>query len=461
MSVSDLARRLNKPSWQLSFVFLAFILGVAVHSWIPQPLPMVELTIAGFLSLTFGILLVGRRQAVIFFSLTALLFGLARYAVSFPTEGALSLASAVGAEARIEGTILNDPANTHGQQQVILGEVRVNDQPKEQSLIAYFASYPDLSYGWQISFRCRLNAPEASDDFDYPRFLLKEGIVATCFSHDEPMVLSRVPKNPVRAVLYNLRQWIQDRLRQALPEPTASISAGLLIGVKTLPAELDDAFRKIGVSHIFAASGSNVGMVLLVCMSALAYLTRRQKALWVFLLAIVVYVMIAGAEAAVVRAGIMAAVILLATHSGRATTPRNLLLLAATLMLLANPRLLRDDVGFQLSMLATTGMAVFSKTFNQKLEFLPKAFGLREAFSTTCSATLFTLPIMLINFHQFSFLSPIANLLILPLVPYAMVFSSIAVVFTAIWLPIGIAIGGLAWSLEQLIIVIAKALAQV
>ncbi len=468
MSVWAWVRRIPKqlglhtrhPSWQLSFVLLAFLLGIGIHSWIVTPLPFFPMLTAALGALTAAVFLLGHhRLALVAFMISACLFGLARYAVSFPSQGADSIAGAIGSEVRLDGTIVNDPSSAEERQEVILDYISVNDAPRQNKIVAYFARYPDLSYGWRLSFRCRLEEPKAIEGFDYPRYLLKDGIVAICFSGDEPMVVSRAADHPVRAVLYALRDTIEALFHRALPEPAASISAGLLLGIKTLPEKLDAIFRAVGVSHIFAASGSNVAMVLMVFASALSYVVRRQKAFWMLLLLTGVYVVLAGAEAAVVRAGIMAAAVLIATHTGRATTPRNLILLAAALMLAANPRLLRDDVGFQLSVLATSGMALLSKPVGERLEFLPQAFGVREALATTISASIFTLPIMILNFHQFSLVSPIANLLILPLVPYAMVFSTVAAALVAVVPAAGIAVGGLAWGVERLIVIIATALA--
>ncbi|MEK9130992.1 MAG: ComEC/Rec2 family competence protein [Patescibacteria group bacterium] len=452
--------RFRQPSWQLSFVLIAFLFGVAAHSWIGAPLPAEILLIIGLVVLTVGLILLGRRFAIVFFVLSALLFGLARYAISFPTTGSSSVASFIGGEARIEGTIVNDPMSSGERQEVILDELIVNGNVTENKLITYLQRYPELDYDTRISFRCQLDAPKPFDSFAYDRFLLRVGIVATCFSYDEPMIVS-APSFSLRGTIYTLRSAIQTLLNRALPEPESSISAGLLLGIKTLPDKLSADFRKIGVSHIFAASGSNVAMLLLVLTSAVAYIVRRQKAFWFLLGAVVIYIIMAGAEAAVVRAGIMAVTVLLATHSGRATSPRNLILLAAAVMLATNPRLLRDDVGFQLSMLATTGIAVLSTRLNKTFAFIPKAIGLRQAMATTISATLFTLPIMLLNFNQFSLLSPIANLLILPLVPYAMATSAIAALAAAIHPTFGVFVGGLAWGVERLIIVIASVLAAI
>lgn len=452
-------RAVKRPSWQLSLILIGFLIGVTIASFVTAPPPSDLLIVMMLASLLLGAFLLPRPQAFAVLAVCALCFGLWRYSLSFPSEGSDSITSEAGREVRIEGTIVTDPALNGTSQQFALDNLLANGVAKDNKIQVSMQRYPEHSYGDRISFRCKLNLPKSSEDFDYPRYLLRTGIVATCFPRDEALVVSTGNASPIRAVLYDLRHTIQNLLDGAMPEPASSISAGLLLGLKDLPDSLDAAFRKIGVSHIFAASGSNVAMVLLVVSGALAYFTKRQRTLWILLGATFVYVILAGAEAAVVRAGIMGAIVLIASHSGRASSPRNLILLAATLMLIVNPRLLRDDVVFQLSILATTGMMVLRPRFNKVFAFLPETLGIREAMVTTFAATAFTLPIMIFNFHQFPLISPIANLLILPLVPYAMAFAAIAAVVVAIIPPIGVAVGGIAWAIEHSIVIIATALA--
>lgn len=454
----------RRPSWQMSLILIGFLLGVAVHSWINQPLPASTLFIIACVLVPIGAtIILGQNTksiALFLLVLAAIAFGLARYASSFPINDSTSVERAIDANVRLQGVVVSAPTASATYQQAVLDRLELNGEAANNKVLAYLPTSPALHYGQKISFRCTLVRPEPFDGFAYDRYLLRVGIVATCFSHDEPLVVEEAPWS-VRGAIFTLRQTSQRLLQTALPEPAASISAGLLLGLKTLPDDLEKDFQKIGVSHIFAASGSNVAMMLLVVTGALAYVVRRQRAFTFLLAAVVIYVLLAGAEAAVVRAGIMAVVVLIANQSGRASSTRNLILLAATVMLLANPRLLRDDVGFQLSMLATTGMAVLTPRLNTFLAFMPKALGLRQALSTTLSATLFTLPIMIFNFHQFPLISPVANLLILPLVPYAMVTATFAGLAVLVHPSLGVAVGGFAWALEQLIMLIAGALAAI
>jgi competence protein ComEC len=169
-----------------------------------------------------------------------------------------------------------------------------------------------------------------------------------------------------------------------------------------------------------------------------------------------------GAEAPAVRAGLMAAMMLLGQFFGREGNQGRFLLFAVMIMLLISPLIL-FDIGFQLSFAATAGIIwlypiLRNKTFCSSSENFDsvsdslankrtlsnKVFGARkvkphkicwtrhvlmkifsfpllgEAFLVTVSAQLITLPILLVNFGQFSWLSPLANSLVLPTIPIIM-----------------------------------------
>ena len=113
--------------------------------------------------------------------------------------------------------------------------------------------------------------------------------------------------------------------------------------------------------------------------------------------------------------------VLLAGQLGRLNKPGNLLILSAAVMIGINPKILRDDIGFQLSFLAVFGLFYLAPYLEKRLSFLPSTFYLKESLVATISAQIITLPIMIFNFGQVSLIAPIANLLVLPLMPPVMI----------------------------------------
>ncbi len=462
MLVSDLAsvikRRARYPSWQLFFILCGFVAGIFLASWGTFAFdPRVTLTSA--LVIFFVALIISRRDLrllLLFFC--AMSLGIARYQFTAPFES--DNTTVLGQEVRIEGIIVNDPEPVDRNQNVVLDALTGNDEPINAKLLAHLPLYPVLEYGQRVSFRCKLETPVPINGFAYDRYLHVQGVSLVCFSHDEPYVIAQDQGNFFRSSVYRLRAAIELGLQRSLPEPTVGLAKGLLLGEKVLSDDLTIDFRRVGLSHILAASGYNVTAVLTLLFGGLIFFLRRQRAIFALLVGVVLYVLLAGAEAPVIRAGIMGATVLIARHAGRHSTPRNLLALTASVMLAFNPLLLRDDIGFQLSMLSTIGMTLWADRLSKRFAFIPETLGLREAWSASLAATAATLPLTIFQFGAISLVSPIANLLVLPFIPYAMALSACSAASALVLPMLAPFFGAPAWAIETLMLAITHVLAQ-
>ena len=135
------------------------------------------------------------------------------------------------------------------------------------------------------------------------------------------------------------------------------------------------------------------------------------------------------------RAGLMGFLVLWALKLGRLNKMTNSLIMTAAVLLLINPRLLRDDAGFQLSFLALAGLVYVYPIFKaiwQKIKW-PKLKGLSDAWLITLSAQVFTLPILAYNFNQISLVAPIANLAVLWSLPILTISILGALVLSILW----------------------------
>jgi competence protein ComEC len=124
-----------------------------------------------------------------------------------------------------------------------------------------------------------------------------------------------------------------------------------------------------------------------------------------------------------------------------------------------NPFTLLYDVGFQLSFLATMGLILTGNHLEKLFKFLPDSFGLREAFAMTFSAQIFALPVILFNFKRLSLISPVANVFVVPFIPFAMLFGFIGVVVSYFWFDLGYVIIFPAWLVLKYIIKVTEVLA--
>ena len=275
--------------------------------------------------------------------------------------------------------------------------------------------------GERFLFSCELAQVENfSEEFDYRMYLAKEGVGFIC---EEGTVGERLPPTFLGGILQKLeqgRKFTERSLARALPEPELGLAEGLVLGGgQYLSKNVEENFRRIGMTHIVAVSGYNILLVAGACFFLFARmgLWRRQK-IFLASLGVWAFIIFVGAPASAVRAGSMALLFFLAMATGRKSSGFVVLLASAFLMLAHNPLLLFYDIGFQLSFMALLGI-LFAST-----EYETETFGLKERFIQVVRTTLWVealiLPLIMYHFGTLTWFSLVANIVLLPLVPLAM-----------------------------------------
>ncbi len=368
------------------------------------------------------------------FTLSSLL-GIWRYSLATPSTN--SVAFHLAKNASVTGVIMTHSVGEKGET-LTLERLAVNGEQVGDKILTFVPLYSHGELGDRVGVHCDLEAPEPLDGFRYDRYLAAKSIYAQCYSRSEPFILKREEVNNPKVILGKIHEKAVGEIRRTYGEPHAQLLAGLLLGDNSFSDKWKQKFITTGTSHVVAASGYNVALVSSLALAFLIYAgLRRQYAFPFVLFAIASFVIIAGGSGAVLRAGIMGAIAVSATQLGRKSSARNALLLTTAIMVMIEPRILRDDTGFQLSVLSTTGLIAFAKPIAAKLEWIPEAFGLRESLSCTLAATFATLPVIIFGFHRLSIIGPVTNLLVLPFLPYAMATGTFGVlvhVFT--WFPL-------------------------
>jgi competence protein ComEC len=264
------------------------------------------------------------------------------------------------------------------------------------------------------------------DAFDYQAYLERYNIYGV-MAYPKILILKTNRASKVKFWLLKVKQSFIHRLEKFLPEPQNSLALGVLIGAKRgLPTQILDNFNRSGTSHIVAVSGYNIAIIV-SALSILAWVFGRSWSFWVSLLFILGFVIIAGASPSVIRAGVMGMLLLLGFKLGRLYSVMPALVLAGSLMLWQNPKILLADIGFQLSFCATLGIILFMPLWEELAKNWSKLAGLKSIFFVSVSAILATLPITLPTFSQISLVALPANLLVLPAVPLAMLFGFLTV----------------------------------
>lgn len=221
-----------------------------------------------------------------------------------------------------------------------------------------------------------------------------------------------------------LRALLAAPLRRLVPEPEAGILLGIVLGERAgIDPALRDAFARSGTTHLLAISGFNMTLVAAGVALVLRGRVPPRAAASATVLAITAYSLLVGLAPSVVRSALMAAIAALALGAGRRSAGANALAAAAAGMLLADPGIVAD-VGFLLSAGATGGLLAWQAPLAERLRPWPAI--LREGIATTLAATAPTMPIVAAFFGRVSLVSPLANVLAVPLFPALMLTGAAA-----------------------------------
>lgn len=385
---------------------------------------------------------------VLGFCLIILALGIARY-LQKEKSGNLSNFNDKGS-LTIVGTVVDLPDKRSSYQQLKIEAQGVFIGQKEIKVsglaLAAVKLYPEYQYGDLLEIFGQLKEPKNFGDFDYKSYLAKSDIYSL-IQHPEIKVLAKNQGGKIKQGLFWLKQKFENSLEKILSEPQASFLAGLTLGEKRqIPEGFSEALKRTGTVHIVALSGYNITLISAFFMAFFGFfMIRRNISFWLAVLGIVFFTILTGASASVVRAAIMGILVLVARQSGRLYSVRNALVFAGGLMIFDNPKILRFDIGFQLSFLATLGLVWIAPFFDKWFKKLPRLFGLKEILIATLSAQLAVLPLLLVYFGQLSLIAPMANLAVLIFVPLTMFLGFLIGGVGMVWLGAAKIFGWLVW----------------
>jgi len=286
--------------------------------------------------------------------------------------------------------------------------------------------------------------------FDYRRYLSGRGLAwqGRLLCHRRASVRDAVSILG-EEVMAPARFQVTRRLGMLLPQREAQLATAVLLGARS-PASrgISAPFTTLGLAHLFAVSGLHVGILLgIVLMPGRWFGVSARTSVLVLWLFLPFYLLLTGLPGSVVRAGGMGLLAAQARPWGRRVDALRLLGLLYWAGSVLAP--LQDlDTGLQLSYLAAGGILVVSRCtgglkFTSRRWLQPVLAGL----GVSVAAQWFTLPVVAAGFGQISRVSPVANLVAVPLFGLAVWAVVLALTVSVIWLQGGLYLGALGWLL--------------
>lgn len=236
----------------------------------------------------------------------------------------------------------------------------------------------------------------------------------------------------------DLRTWLGKRIDSGNMDAAAPLIKALLIGdTDDLGNTAKQDFRRLGISHILSISGTHFTTLLGMVALLLSFFGLNKRTIYAILIPLALFYMgLTGFSAAVCRAGIMSILSYWAFLCGRVRDSYTALFIAVTVILLMKPYSVLS-IGLWLSFSATFAILILMELFTAgKLSakssslFGKLLYTVVSHIAVTVFVSFITLPITAISFGEFSVVSPLANLLIVPLfelflyvAPFATIFS--------------------------------------
>lgn len=407
------------PYILLRVALISFLVGIFLRSFNIS----FEIIILFTLIFCFSVLFFNKK--ILWLLATVILFinvGIYRYNTSFPTINENFVGTYAESKVTFQANVSEPPDVRINHQKITLNNIILEKEQKKLTgkILVRAPLYPEYSYGDVLSVTCTLKNPLPFKDFAYDRYLAKDNIFALC-NYGSIEMLTKDSRNNFKKNLFTAKQYAQALINKSLPEPQAGILSAMVLGNKQgIPNEVKQMFSETGISHIVAISGMHITIVasLLFIIFGSFFISRRQSFLLVTTV-LLLYIMAIGFPASAVRAAIMGIAASLAILFNRKNNSLNALLLAAAIMVFLNPKILRDDIGFQLSCAAVLGITHFNNLFINKLV---KFSLVKQTLAMTLAAQIATMPLIVFYFGIVSLSAPLVNIFVVPILPGVLLF---------------------------------------
>lgn len=287
-----------------------------------------------------------------------------------------------------------------------------------------------VQQGDRIRFQGRLERPKSvgtPGEFELGLYYGVRGLSGTLTAKGDVALLSVGEPS----IIWKIHQKVRSRLEAWDPEETGVLE-GIFFGDSSrIPDQIQERYKVTGVLHVFAASGSNVAFVLGLAWMALSFMPSQIR-ISGSILALVLYAVLCGGNAPIVRATVIGVALLLGRFGRGKVAGLRWLFFAGVGLFILNPLILRD-LGFQLSFTAAWGMVVLVPKLLKRapLKRVPALF--RYAIACTIAAQAATLPLLIVAFHRLSLIGLLANVLILFVLGSVLEVGLIGVILSFSW----------------------------
>ncbi len=448
------------------YLLLLVVAGIIVADQIRPPAWLFLLTC--LVLLTFGIALMERggvRTVLLIFGISLFCFAGYHFSIKFYEFGPQHISRYVSEKKTFQvfGKVADWPDLKANRTEIKIAIDSLGREfhavVKGSILLKISDSSTALQRGDRVEFQGTIYPLKSKSDpgsFDYARYLQLRGIFGIVYL---PTLLDvRVDKSRrfgLIGLVDRIRAELVGSFKRNLSPVSAALASGILIGeTRDIPGEIYERFRDSGTLHLLAVSGSNVAlMVLFVILVLRPFSIKRKQRAIILITCVFIFALLSYGEPSVVRASLMAALVLLATIIERRFDLNQIIATAALIILLIDPAQL-FNVGFQLSFVTAWGLVFITPKIANLFKTHINKFWFRwlvlpvivSSVAQICSA-----PLIAYYFDKVPAISVVANMVIVPLVSISVVASLLLFVIDLIWPLLGIFFGSvLDWFMKSI-----------
>ncbi len=253
--------------------------------------------------------------------------------------------------------------------------------------------------------------------FDYKKYLNNQKIYKVIEITD--IKINTKNKN----IFYKIKNKIIKR-QEKIPKSKPYINSLILGNNSYLDEDIITSYRKSGISHLFAISGTHINILLIILYNILKKLKLKENKISIItILFLIYYMFLTNFSMSVLRASIFTILIIINKLLKLNIKNKNLLILTLFIITLNNPKNILN-IGLQFSVLITYYLITYNKLINNKKTYLKKTLIISYI------STLVSLPILVNSFYQINTLSVIYNLFFVPYVSFVLLpFTLITYIF--------------------------------
>jgi competence protein ComEC len=290
---------------------------------------------------------------------------------------------------------------------------------------------PELKAGDRVLMYGKLSEPfeeRNPGEFDYKRYLFLHNIYKTftITGYDNIEIINRDNLGFIsQYIIYPSRKFASDNIDKYIGGDEGAFLKGLVTGERAdISKKIKEDFIKVGVMHIIAVSGLNVAYIILslTLILSLFRIPHTPKVI-IIIIILIFYCFFTGAPASIIRATVMGSLVLISSVMQRKTNFYNIIGISVLIILVFESKQLFDP-GFILSFSAVLSMVIFYEKFDEillqkililKFKFKKSLYLIASLIFISFAAQLGTLPITSHYFEKISFVSLIANAIVVPL----------------------------------------------